>query len=90
MVTIAIASSFLIVPKIRQQQKDNDAVNRQTREAITGIRVINAFDSLDFHADKFNKKSNSLKKNSFKVNGLNAINGPATVFITSCLTIGIY
>ncbi|GMO14813.1 MAG: hypothetical protein Ta2E_05380 [Mycoplasmoidaceae bacterium] len=90
MVAGTVTVAIVIIPKIKSQQRNSDMLYRQTREALKGIRVITAFDSLDYHKTRFDETSEKTKRDNTIVNGINATNSPTVSLITSSLTIGIY
>ena len=48
----------LVMPRFKIVQKLTDNLNRITRENLTGIRVIRAFNASDYQTDKFNDANN--------------------------------
>ena len=60
-ILIAIIMS-LVVPKFKVFQKLIDKVTLLTRENLTGLRVIRAFNNEKIEYDKFNKTNNKLTK----------------------------
>ncbi|MFM1514208.1 ABC transporter ATP-binding protein [Helcococcus ovis] len=81
---------FIVIPKIQVLQTLIDKLNLVSRENITGIRVIRAFNAEKFHEDKIasvNEKLTSLQKfiqKSF------AIMQPMMMTIMYILTLVIY
>ena len=57
--TIAIITS-IVLPRFSLVQKLIDKVNRVTRENLTGIRVVRAFNAEDFQENKFQKENDDL------------------------------
>ena len=57
MITILLIT---VLPKFKVIQKLTDDLNNTTRENITGIRVIRAFNAEKYHQKRFNKANNSL------------------------------
>ena len=54
--------SAIVVPKFKIVQKLIDRLNGQTRENLTGIRVVRAFNAEDYQENKFNNTNVKLTK----------------------------
>lgn len=78
------------VPKSKKIQKLTDNLNSVTREGLTGIRVVRAYNAQEYQADKFEKANSDLTKNNLSVNRVMSIVGPGMTFIMSSLTLFIY
>jgi len=85
MVTITFA-----LPKTRTIQKLTDNLNSVTRENLTGLRVIRAYNAEDYQEEKFEKANNELMSTNLFVNRVMAIMSPGMSLISSGLTLGIY
>ena len=81
---------LLVLPRFRIVQKLTDNLNRITRENLTGIRVIRAFNAENFQTDKFNDANNSLTNTQLFNQRVMGIMSPFMSFITSFLTLSIY
>ena len=51
-----------VIPKFEKVQKITDKVNGVTRENVTGIRVIHAFNAEKFQEDRFEDVNEDLTK----------------------------
>lgn len=51
---------YLVIPKFKLRQQYTDDLNRVTRENLTGIDVIRAYNAEDYQNEKFNQKNNLL------------------------------
>ena len=85
MVTITLA-----LPKTRTIQKLTDNLNSVTRENLTGLRVIRAYNAEDYQEEKFEKANKDLMSTNLFVNRVMAIMSPGMSLISSGLTLGIY
>ena len=85
MVTITLA-----LPKTRTIQKLTDNLNSVTRENLTGLRVIRAYNAEDYQEEKFEKANKELMSTNLFVNRVMAIMSPGMSLISSGLTLGIY
>lgn len=81
---------ILAIPKSKKIQKLNDNLNSVTREGLTGIRVVRAYNAQDYQSNKFEKANSDLTKNNLVVNRVMAIINPGMTFIMSGLTLAIY
>lgn len=79
-----------VIPKFRIVQKQVDDVNRITRENLTGLRVVRAFNAEQYQEDKFEEVNSSLMKTQmFTMRGMSFL-FPAMMLIQSGLTLAIY
>ena len=69
LIMIMISVIFInVLPRFRKIQSLTDDLNLVTRENITGIRVIRAFNSEKYEEEKFNVVNSSLTKTNLEVN----------------------
>lgn len=87
MLTIIIT---LALPKFNIIQKLTDNLNKVTRENLTGIRVVRAYNAEDYQEKKFEKANEELTSVNLFTNRLMAIQSPGMSLISSGLTLGIY
>lgn len=80
----------LNIPKFSIIQKLTDNLNRVTRENLTGIRVVRAYNAEEYQQDKFENANNDVTKVNLFTNRLMAIMQPGMTLIMSSLTLGIY
>jgi ATP-binding cassette subfamily B protein len=83
-----VASLFTVVlPKFQKVQKLVDRLNLVTREFLTGIRVIRAFDREDREEEKFNDVNTDLRKINTYVNRLLAAMQPSMMLIMNGVSV---
>lgn len=88
-VMISILGS-LVLPKFKLIQTQIDKVNAMSREDISGLRVIKAFNAESYQGAKFDKANDALTKtNIFTGQVMNALN-PVMSAIMSGLPVAIY
>ena len=87
MLTIIIVFA---IPKFKIIQNLTDNLNRVTRENLTGIRVVRAYNAEKFQQEKFEKANTDLTKTNLFANRLMAIISPGMTFIMSGLSVSIY
>ncbi len=89
LITIGIITS-IVMPRFSIVQKLIDKVNRVTRENLTGIRVVRAFNAEKFQEDKFKKENDALTDNQLFNQKCFAIMEPIMQLVMYTLTLGIY
>lgn len=89
-ITTIVTILLVLLPKFKIVQKQVDDVNRTTRENLTGLRVVRAFNAEKYQEDKFEKTNESLMKTQmFTMRGM-AFLFPVMILVQSGLTLGIY
>ena len=92
-VVLLTTVAFLIVtvmPRFALVQKLIDKINSVTREHITGIRVIRAFNAEKYQASRFEQTNNELTNTQLFNQRCFAILHPVMNLVMHALTIGIY
>ncbi len=91
MLLILIGSlMFIALPKFKSMQTYIDKLNGSTRENLTGVRVIRAFNAEKYQEDKFDKANNNFTKAQIFTGRVMAILSPGMSIISSLLTLAIY
>lgn len=89
LVTIGIIM-LIVMPRFKIVQSLIDKINSVTRENLTGIRVVRAFNAENYQEEKFNKVNNDLTKNqTFNQKAFNFLN-PIMYLVMYFLTLAIY
>lgn len=89
-VTTIVVLLLVLLPKFKIVQKQVDDVNRTTRENLTGLRVVRAFNAEKYQEEKFEKTNESLMKTQmFTMQGMSFL-FPVMILVQSGLTLGIY
>jgi len=81
---------IFVLPKFKVVQKLTDHLNRVTREGLTGIRVVHAYNAQQYQGEKFEKVNKNLTDTNLFVNRLMALMQPGMGLIMSGLTLSIY
>ena len=90
LVTTIIVLLVVLLPKFKVVQKQIDDLNRVTRENLTGLRVIRAFNAEEYQEEKFEKTSEALMKTQmFTMRGMSFL-FPIMILVQSGLTLAIY
>ncbi|MDO4747644.1 MAG: ABC transporter ATP-binding protein [Eubacteriales bacterium] len=95
---IAVGVVFLVLmicyvfalPKFKRIQTLTDNINRITRENLTGLRVIRAYNAEDYQKNKFEKANTDITKNNLSAQRILSIMGPSLMFVMNGLAIVIY
>lgn len=77
------------LPLFRSIQVKIDAVNRVTREKLSGVRVIRAFVKAEYEAARFDDASRDLMDTTLAVNRLMALLMPALMLVFNVTTVAI-
>ena len=78
------------IPKFKVIQTLTDNLNRVTRENLTGIRVVRAYNAEDYQQEKFEKANMDVTKTNLFANRLMALIFPGMTLIMSGLSVAIY
>ena len=87
---VVIIIVIFAVPKFKKIQNMIDDINNITRENLTGIRVVRAFNAEDYQENKFENANNNLTKTQLFVQRIMAIMSPTMTLIMSGISLGIY
>lgn len=89
LVTVSIIL-VIVLPRFERVQKLIDRINGVTRENLTGIRVIRAFNAEKFQTDRFGEVNESLTKQQMFNQKTFAVMMPVMNLVMHGLTLGIY
>ena len=89
LVTILTLMS-IVMPRFKRVQKLTDKLNGVTRENLTGIRVVRAFNAEKYQEDKFSKVNNELTNTQLFNQKAFAIMQPIMYLVMYFLTLSIY
>ena len=81
---------IFVIPKFKKIQKLTDNINRVTRENLTGIRVVRAFNAENYQQKKFNETNNDLTKTHLFVGRMMSLMDPVMTSVMSGLPLAIY
>ena len=80
----------IVLPRFRRVQKLIDKLNGVTRENLTGIRVVRAFNAEQYQEDKFNVANNNLTNQQLFNQSVFSIMQPLMYLIMNSVTLAIY
>lgn len=81
---------FVAFPKQRKVQDLTDGLNATTRESLTGVRVVRAYNAEGYQTDKFEEENAGLTKLNLFVYRLMSLMNPVMTVVSSGLTLAIY
>lgn len=90
MVVVIAIIMFFVMPKFRKMQTLTDNLNRVTRENLTGLRVVRAYNANDYQEDKFEQANEELTQTQLFTNQGMAVLMPMMTGLMSGLTLSIY
>lgn len=89
-VVMILILGTLALPKQSVIQKLTDKLNSVTRESLSGIRVVRAYNAESYQDDKFSVANNEVTRLNLFVNRLMALMNPVMITISSGLSLSIY
>ena len=89
LVLIIIAVAFAM-PRFKRIQTLTDNLNRVTRENLTGLRVVRAYNAEGYQEGKFQEANQALTSNNLAANRVMAIMFPGMNLVMNGLTLAIY
>jgi len=87
MVTIVM---IFVIPKFQKMQTLTDNITRVTRENLTGLRVVRAYNAEDYQKNKFETANNELTNTQLFTNRAMAIMMPTLMTMMNALSLAIY
>lgn len=81
---------LLAMPRFRKMQVLTDNLNRVTRENLTGLRVVRAYNAEDYQQAKFETANKDLMQNLLFANRTMAIMMPGMTMILSGISLAVY
>ncbi len=81
---------MLTLSKFKKLQRLTDDINRVTRENLSGIRVVRAYNAEKYQEDKFEKVNDDLTRNHLYTSRVMAFMMPSIQMIMNGLTLAIY
>ena len=89
LLVVIIILFTVAIPKFKLVQKLIDALNLVTRQNLTGLRVIRAFNTEEFEEKKFDKVNKELTSINLFVNRIMVVMQPVMMLVFNLTTIGI-
>ncbi|MCL2078985.1 MAG: ABC transporter ATP-binding protein/permease [Oscillospiraceae bacterium] len=89
LLTVSLLMVF-VMPKFRRMQILTDNITRVTRENLTGLRVVRAYNAESYQEDKFEKANEELTGTQLFTNRAMVVMMPVMTIIMSGLSLAIY
>ena len=80
----------LVMPKMKKLQKLTDKLNHVTRENLTGLRVVRAYNAENYQERKFETANTELTDTNLYTNRIMAFMMPGIQLVMSGLSLAIY
>lgn len=90
LVTMLAVTLIFALPRFKRIQTLTDNLNRVTREHLTGIRVVRAYNAESYQERKFAKANDEATRNNLIANRVMALMFPTMTLISSGLTLAVY
>ena len=90
LMTVVITLMVIVLPRFEKVQKLIDKINGVTRENLSGIRVIRAFNAEKYQTNKFKEVNDDLTDMQLFNQRCFAIMNPVMNLINNALILGIY
>ncbi len=79
-----------VIPKFRKMQVLTDNITRVTRENLTGLRVVKAYNAEEYQEKKFEKANEELTNTQMFTNRAMSIMNPLMTVVMNGLSLAIY
>lgn len=90
LIACIIAIMLAVMPKFRMMQKLTDRLNGVTRENLTGIKVVRAYNAETYQERKFEKANGDFTKTQLFTGRVMALMNPVIMLVMNGLTLAIY
>ncbi len=90
MLAVIITISALALPRFKRIQTLTDSLNRITRENLTGLRVVRAYNAENFQQKKFEGANSDLTNTYLFTSRLMAAIMPCMTIVMNGLTLSVY
>ena len=90
LLTVLTVITVIVVPRFKIVQKLTDKLNGVTRENLTGIRVVRAFNAEQYQENKFEDTNINLTNQQLFNQRMFSVMSPMMYLVMHFLTLGIY
>lgn len=90
LLVIVVVAIAVVLPKFKKLQQLTDDMNRVTRENLTGIRVVRAYNAEAYQEAKFTEANNNLTDTHLFTGRAMALMMPSIQFVMNGLSLAIY
>ncbi len=90
LLSIVCICMVIATPKFKKMQKLTDDINRVTRENLSGLSVVRAYNAEAYQENKFDKANDALTQNQLSAQRTMAFMMPSIQLIMNGLTLAVY
>lgn len=90
LLSIVCICMVIATPKFKKMQKLTDDINRVTRENLSGLSVVRAYNAEVYQENKFDKANDALTQNQLSAQRTMAFMMPSIQLIMNGLTLAVY
>lgn len=90
LIVCILAIMLTVMPKFKLMQKLTDRLNGVTRENLTGIRVVRAYNAENYQQAKFSKVNDDFARTQLFTGRVMALMSPVMMLVMNGLTLAIY
>lgn len=90
MFALVLSMVFIVIPKFTKIQQKTDKLNLVTRENLTGLRVVRAYNAEDYQQQKFVDANNDLTKTTLFVNRVTSVLSPGISLAMNGMYVAVY
>ena len=89
-VIVVGAIMILAIPKFKVMQKLTDNLNQVTRDNLTGIRIVRAYNAEKYEENRFDVSNTNITKAQMFTGKLMSLMSPVITIVMNGLSLGIY
>jgi ATP-binding cassette subfamily B protein len=89
-VIVVGAIMILAIPKFKVMQKLTDSLNQVTRDNLTGIRIVRAYNAEGYEEKRFDSANTIITKTQIFTGKLMSLMSPVITIVMNGLSLGIY
>ena len=90
LLSVMISVMSVVIPRFKKVQKLTDRINGLTRENLTGIRVVRAFNAEKHQEKKFSGANSDLTRTQLFNERMLSILSPTMYFVMNSITVVVY
>ncbi|MDR3216855.1 MAG: ABC transporter ATP-binding protein/permease [Clostridiaceae bacterium] len=90
LVVFIVGMFVVVLPKFKLIQKLTDKLNGVTRENLTGLRVVKAYNADGYEERKFEKTNTEISKTNLFVNRVMGLMQPVMMLVMNGISLAIY
>lgn len=90
LIVAVITIIAIVLPKFRKMQTLTDNINRVTRENLTGLRVVRAYNAENYQTEKFERANTELTNTNLTAHRFMSLLNPLMNAVMSGLPLSIY